>query len=72
MVVRSKKCGTLHDFVCHPCAGAMHINKLRTILIRLLAVLLLKKLICLIIILWTPREIIIAVINDGPEKIVFQ
>ena len=49
----------------------IHINKL-LILIRLLAVLLLKKLICVIIILWTPRETIIAVINDGPEKIVFQ
>ena len=22
-VVRGKKCGTLHDFACHPCAGAM-------------------------------------------------
>ena len=21
--MRSKKCGTLHDFACHPCAGAM-------------------------------------------------
>ena len=21
--VRAKKCGTLHDFACHPCAGAM-------------------------------------------------
>ena len=22
-IVRTKKCGTLHDFACHPCAGAM-------------------------------------------------
>ena len=22
-MVRGKKCGTLHDFACHPCAGAM-------------------------------------------------
>ena len=22
-VMRGKKCGTLHDFACHPCAGAM-------------------------------------------------
>ena len=22
-LVRIKKCGTLHDFACHPCAGAM-------------------------------------------------
>ena len=21
--VRTQKCGTLHDFACHPCAGAM-------------------------------------------------
>ena len=21
--LRGKKCGTLHDFACHPCAGAM-------------------------------------------------
>ena len=23
ILIRSKKCGTLHDFACHPCAGAM-------------------------------------------------
>ena len=23
LIVRFKKCGTLHDFACHPCAGAM-------------------------------------------------
>ena len=22
-ILRSQKCGTLHDFACHPCAGAM-------------------------------------------------
>ena len=22
-LVRTQKCGTLHDFACHPCAGAM-------------------------------------------------
>ena len=23
LICKSKKCGTLHDFACHPCAGAM-------------------------------------------------